>query len=430
MATPNPSRREALAAALAMPVLSLPGVLRLRAASRDAGTPTRQTSVIFVTLGGGASQFETYDPKPHAPAEVRGAFKSIQTAVPGVRFCELMPKQAALAKHLAVIRSVTHHEASHIALHVVETGYFLKNSGNVVAGEMPAVGSVAAKVRGTGPGGLPGFVSMPRMFYYSDPHHLGKRFAAFDVTADPNDPAYRVANLDLVKGVSPERMGERRELLRGVGDQTLHDLDGTAASLDSFQSQALELVTGEKARAALDIGREPEKLRDAYGRNAFGQRLLLARRLAEAGVPFVAVRTFDWDDHDKLPERMSKRSPEYDAGLSALFADLISRGLNRDVLVVAMGEFGRTPKVNGNAGRDHWPGTASVLLAGGNYAMGQAVGESNATGGTPAKSPYAPQQVLGMVYRHLGIDPGLTFPDFTGRPRHILEEREPITELT
>jgi hypothetical protein len=425
MSTPPFSRRDCLAAGVAAPLLALANVLRLRAAA----APTRGTSVIFVTLGGGASQFETYDPKPDAPAEVRGAFKSIPTAVPGVRFCELMPRQAALAKHLAVVRSVTHHEASHIALHVVETGYFLRNSANSLAGEMPAVGSVVAKARGAGPGGLPGFVSIPRMFAYSGPHHLGKRFSAFDVTADPNDPAYRVANLDPAKGLTPERIGERRELLAGVDDREIHDLDGTAAALDSFQRQAIELVTGETARAALDISREPAKLRDAYGRTPFGQRLLLARRLAEAGVPFVAVRTFDWDDHDKLPERMKARAPEYDAGLAALIGDLVSRGLNREVLVVAMGEFGRTPRVNAKAGRDHWPGVASVLIAGGGYAMGQAVGATNAAGGSVTQSPYAPQQVLGMAYRHLGIDPGLTFPDFSGRPRHVLEVREPIAEL-
>jgi hypothetical protein len=427
---PGLTRRNLLAAGLTFPAMSLPGVLRLRAASRDAGTPTRGTAVIFVMLGGGASQFETYDPKPDAPAEVRGDLKAIPTAVPGVQFCELMPRQASLMKHMAVVRSVAHHEASHIALHVVETGYFLKNSGNSLAGEMPAVGCVVAKARGGAAGGLPGYVSLPRMYAYSGPHHLGKRRAAFDVSADPNDPAYRVANLDLVKGVTPERMDDRRALLRSVGDtQQVLDIHDTAKEIDAFQRQALELVTGEKARTALDITREPEKVRDAYGRNSFGQRLLLARRLAEAGVPFINVRTLDWDDHDKLPERMRKRSPEYDTGIAALISDLVSRGMNRDVLVVAMGEFGRTPKVNQNAGRDHWPGVSSVLLAGGEYRMGQAVGASDSKGAAALRSPYLPQQVLGMVYRHLGIDPGLTFPDFSGRPRHVLEEREPISEL-
>ena len=424
------TRREWLVSGLAAPALSLPGILRLQATSRDAGTPSKSTAVIFVTLGGGASQFETYDPKPDAPIEYRGSFQSIPTSVPGIRFCELMPRQAALMKQLAIVRSVTHREASHIALHVVETGYFLQNSGNSRAGEMPAMGSIAAKVRGGGAGGLPGFISLPRMFAYSGPHYLGKRHAAFDINADPNDPAFRVANLDLAKGTLPEQLDERTDLLQDISRvERIRDLDGQAAAIDSFQRQALELITGKAARVAVDITREPMKVRDTYGRTPFGQRLLLARRLVEAGVPFVAVRTFDWDDHDKLPERMKKRSPEYDTGLAALITDLHARGMNRDVLVVAMGEFGRTPKVNANAGRDHWPGVGSVLLSGGDYRMGQAIGASDAKGAAPLRSPYPPQSILGMVYRHLGIDPALTFPDFTGRPRHVLEEREPIVEL-
>jgi uncharacterized protein (DUF1501 family) len=430
MTTSHPTRREWLAAGFAAPALSLPGVLARRAAARDLGSSPKPTAVIFVMLGGGIAQHESYDPKPDAPAEYRGAFQAILTAVPGVRFCELMPRQAAVMKHLAVVRSVTHHEASHIALHVVETGYFLRSSANARAGEMPAVGCVAAKVRGGGAGGLPGFVSLPHMDAYTGSHYLGKRFAAFDVPADPNDPAYRVANFDLAKGVTPDRVDDRQELLRSVDDaRRVLDLEGNAAAMDSFQRQALELLTGPAARTALDIAREPAKVRDAYGRTPFGQRLLLARRLAEAGVPFTVVRTFDWDDHDKLPERMKKRCPEYDTGLAALASDLHARGLSRDVLVVSMGEFGRTPRVNPAAGRDHWPGVASVLLAGGDYRMGQAVGATDAAGGTVTRSPYRPQQVLGMVYRHLGIDPAMTFPDFSGRPRAVLEEREPVAEL-
>jgi len=170
-------------------------------------------------------------------------------------------------------------------------------------------------------------------------------------------------------------------------------------------------------------------VRDAYGRNALGQRLLLARRLVEAGVPFINVRTFDWDDHEQLEPRMRSRLPEYDQGLATLIRDLRDRGMNRDVLVVAMGEFGRTPRVNVNAGRDHWPAVMSVLFAGGAYRMGQVIGASDARGAAVLRAPFHPQQVLGMLYRHLGIDPAMAFPDFSGRPRHILEEREPIREL-
>jgi hypothetical protein len=421
------SRRAFLAAPA---VLTLPAVLRLKAASEQAGSPARNTSVIFVMLGGGASQFETYDPKPAAPVEVRGPFRPVPTAVPGVSFCELMPKQAALMKHLAVVRSVTHHEASHVALHMVETGYFLQSITNATRGEMPAVGCVAAKVRGGGAGGLPGFVALPAAQAYSGPHYLGKRFAAFNVNADPTSPEFRVPNLDLVKGVAPDRFDDRRELLDVVDEgRRVLDTEGQSAAIDGFRRQALELMTGSRARAAFDLAAEPAALRDTYGRTAFGQRLVLARRMCEAGVPFVMVRTFDWDDHEGLPDKIKKRAPVYDAGIAALVSDLRERGMDRDVLVVAMGEFGRTPRVNPKAGRDHWPGIASVLFAGGRYQMGQVVGASDATGGAVKAAPYSPQRVLAMVYRHLGIHPGLTFPDHTGRPRHILEDRDPIPEL-
>ncbi|HEX5106569.1 MAG TPA: DUF1501 domain-containing protein, partial [Pirellulaceae bacterium] len=169
--------------------------------------------------------------------------------------------------------------------------------------------------------------------------------------------------------------------------------------------------------------------RDRYGRNAFGQRLVMARRLVEAGVPYVAVRTADWDDHAQLVSRMKARCPEFDRGIAALITDLRERGMTQDVLVVAMGEFGRTPRVNQNGGRDHWPAVASVLISGGRYRMGQVIGATDSHGAYVAAAPYQPQSVLALVYRHLGIDPSLTFLDYTGRPRYVLEERQSITEL-
>jgi uncharacterized protein (DUF1501 family) len=427
MPTSQPTRRDFARSALTLGGLSLPGVLRLRAATQAPPA----TAVIFIQLGGGASHMETYDPKPDAPAEYRGAFRAIRTSVPGVSFCELLPRQARLMHRLVVARSVQHHEASHIALHAVETGYFLKSNSNILKGEMPSVGSVVSRLRGEPSAGLPAYVSMPRAFAYSGPHYLGGRHAAFNVNGDPSAADFSVSNLALAKGLVPDCIGDRQALVRSFDNaRRLIDLDGQAPAMDDFQRQALDLVTGDRARTAFDLGREPTRLRDHYGKSAFGQRLLLARRLVEAGVPFVLVRTFDWDDHLKLPERMRGRAPEFDGGVAALIEDLRDRGLDKDVLVVAMGEFGRTPRVNPNAGRDHWPAVMSVLLAGGRWRAGQVVGASDSKGAFVAQAPYRPQQVLGMVYRHLGIDPGRTFPDFTGRPRHILEQREPIAELT
>ena len=406
--------------------LGLADLLRLRAAGSET---TSDTACIFVQLGGGASHFETYDPKPDSAAEYRGPCRAIQTSVPGVHFCELMPEQASLMNELAVVRSIRHQEASHIALHMVETGYFLRNATNSLRGEMPAVGAVVSRSRTAGRReSLPAYVSMPRPFAYSGPHYLGGQHASLNVDADPSATDFRVPNLQALLPI--ERIDDRRGLLRTFDSgRRIHDLTGNADAMDGFQTRAVDLVTGEKTRDAFDLGREDSRLRDRYGRNTFGQRLLLSRRLVEAGVPFVLVRTFDWDDHIGLEARMRRRAPTYDAGLAALIRDLKQRGLARRVLVVAMGEFGRTPRVNANGGRDHWPGVMSVLMSGGSYRMGQAIGASDKQGAAPVQSPYAPQSVLAMVYRHLGIDPAATFLDFAGRPRYILEGRQPIAEL-
>lgn len=428
------SRRDFFQAGLAAAVgsLTLPNILRLRAA---ASAENRSTAVIFVYLGGGPSQHETFDPKPDAPIEYRGPFRSIPTSVPGVHFSETLPHLAQCMKDVAIIRSVQHHEASHIALHVIESGYFLRNIANARNGEMPAVGCVAARVRGGGTGGLPGFVSLPRPGAYCGPAYLGAQYAPFIVNGNPAAADFEVANLALAKGLTHSVLRDRHRLLRSL-DNVPRGLqeDDAASSMGAFQAQAVELLTGERARQAFDLSQEPDRVRDRYGRTEVGQRMLLARRLVEANVPFVAVRHtpgtgIDWDDHVDLPGRMKRRTPAYDQGLAALIEDLRQRELHRDVLVVAMGEFGRTPKVNKDAGRDHWPAVASVLLAGGSYRMGQVIGATDSKGSSVTQAPYAPQNVLAMVYRHLGIDPSMTFPDFSGRPRHVLDEREPIVEL-
>jgi uncharacterized protein (DUF1501 family) len=427
------SRRRLLGSvALAGCGISLPAVLRQRAMA--APTDRHDTSVIFIQLGGGASQFETYDPKPDAPAEYRGAFGSISTAVPGVRFSELLPEQAKLMDKLAVVRSVHHHEASHIALHVVETGYFLQNSRNSIKGEMPTIGAIVARTRGQRARELPPAISLPKPFAYSDPHYLGARYNWFAIDDDPNVNNFRIQNLQPEARLNAQRLSVRRTLWTDLNEARAHSSaaasgSGEADAVDDFTRQAFDLLLGTRMQRAIDIAAESAATRDAYGRTPLGQRLLLARRLAEAGAPMIMVRMFGWDDHEKLDRNMLKRAPEYDHGVAALVRDLETRDLSKRVLVVAMGEFGRTPRVNGKAGRDHWPGTASVLIAGGNYRMGQAIGASDAKGAVPIAAPYAPQSVLAMVYRHLGIDPAATFNDFNGRPRYVLEERTPIAEL-
>ena len=429
--TANISRRGIIGVgSLALGGLTLTEILKLRALAAQSGRAERDTSVVFITLGGGPSQFETYDPKPDAPAEYRGSFGPIKTKVPGVQFCELLPCQAAIMDQLAIVRSVHHEQASHIAEHIVETGFDLKNSANSRAGEMPSVGAIVSRVRGTNDSGIPGYVSLPRHHAYAGAHWLGAQHHFFAVNDDPNDPSFKVSNLALSPQLNVTRLNDRQSLVREFDRfKQIHDLSGHADSLDAISQQAYDLITGKRAQQAFDIGQEPPQLRDRYGRNSLGQRMLLARRLVEAGVPFVTVRMFDWDDHKELEANIKQRASQYDFAISALIEDLRKRGMQNQVLVIAMGEFGRTPRINVNAGRDHWPAVNSVLISGGGYRMGQVIGATDDKASKVTAAPYRPQNVLAMVYRHLGIDPAMTFADYTGRPRYVLEEREPIVEL-
>lgn len=407
--------------------MSLPQLLRARAAAAAA---PRSTAVIYIELAGGPSHFETYDPKPTAPSEYRGPLSVVKTRIPGVAFSALMAEQAKIADKLAVVRSIAHNSGSHqTSAHLVQTGYYLRDRQNT-ENEMPCAGSIASRVRGANAEGLPAFVALPRRMRYGSAAFLGKGHNPFETVGDPNKSNFQVANLTLVKNLDLERLGDRRALLTSLdAARRVVDTRGVTQALDEFSAQAFEMVTGDRAREAFDIEAEPEKVRKAYGRNATGQSLLLARRLVEAGVTFVTVRVGGWDDHQKIADRMKQKGPDYDRGVASLVRDLCDRGLDREVLVVAMGEFGRTPRVNKTAGRDHWGAAMSVLLAGGGLKMGQVIGATNSKGETPVDRPHRPEHVLAMVYRHLGIDPQATFDDFSGRPRYVLEDAELIEEL-
>ena len=409
--------------------LGLLDVLKARLVAEQAGEAVRRTATIFVTLGGGPSQFETYDPKPNAAVEYRGNFSPINTRVPGVQFCELLPRQAAIADQLTIVRSVQHQQASHIAEHIVETGYDLRSSANARTGEMPSMGSVVSRIR-SGISTLPGYVSLPKHHAYAGPHWLGAQHRYFDVNDDPNAETFRVSNLSISDKLDVDRLKDRRSLAQRLGgERQIHDQAGEAASLDAVAEQAFDLITGQQAQQAFDIDQESPQLRERYGRNIVGQRMLLARRLVEAGVPFVTVRMGAWDDHENLDSKISERAPIFDTGITALIGDLRDRGLSQDVLVVAMGEFGRTPRINGKGGCDHWPAVNSVLISGGSYRMGQVIGATDSKASRVTEAAYQPQNVLAMIYRHLGIDPATTFPDYSGRPRYVLEERGLIQEL-
>jgi hypothetical protein len=411
--------------------LTLAEVFRHRALAAEAGVAavSENRSVIFLEMAGGPTQFETYDPKPDAPIEFRGPLQPVQTNTPGVIFSEYMVQQAKIMDKLAIVRSIHHNSNSHDpSSHLSQTGYY-KTGPKGGPNQMPCFGSIAAKFRGPNHSSLPPYVAVPQIMRNGQSAQLGKSFNPFETVADPNDPKHDVKNLSLVGNLTVTRLADRRGLLSALdGKRRLLDLSGSADSLDQFTQRAFDLVSGAKAREAFDLNREDTKLRDDYGRNTVGQSMLLARRLVEAGVTCVTVRVTGWDDHKQIAAGIKAKGPNYDRAVAALINDLYDRGMERDVLVVSMGEFGRTPRMNKNAGRDHWGAVMSVMLAGGGLQSG-VVGASNSKGEVPVNNPYRPENVLAIMYRHLGIDPSWTFADLSGRPRYILERNEIIREL-
>jgi len=421
--------------ALGLGGLTLPDLLRLRAAEAKAGKPAADTAVILLWCDGGPSQFETYDPKPDAPEEYRGPWKAIKTKVRAVHFGELLPKQAALADKLAVIRSCAHKESGHgSAVKNLNTGYPHPPNTNEGTFLYPSVGSTVAKVRENERGKLPHYVSVPAVGIFKGEvgggAYLGTAYEPFGVNPVDGPKAVQVPG-----ELTAERLLSRKALLASV-DRMRRDADasGMMEGMDTFTQQAFEMVTGKAAREALDLSREPDRTREKYGtalelKYSWGQNMLLARRLVEAGVSFVTVGCGGWDDHGEgLTKNLPRRAPVYDTAVSALIEDLHERGLEKKVVVLAWGEFGRTPRIN-KGGRDHWPNSMSVLLAGGGLKMGQVVGSTTDKGEKPKDRPLHPNDVLATVYKHLGIDHTRTFINPAGRPVPILPHGEPISEL-
>jgi hypothetical protein len=372
----------------------------------------------MIYLPGGPTHIDTYDPKPNAPAEIRGEFKPISTNVPGVQLCELFPKQAAMWDKFAVIRSLVgsneHSDSS------VMTGY--SEQLNRVQNH-PSFGSVVSKVRSGEESAVPPFVSLRGMSRGSDSGFLGIAHRPFAPSGPGN------ANLKLAGGVTSERLDERKHLL-DTFDDTRRDIDATGAmaGLDSYTEKAIEMVTSGVVRKALDLSNESSKTRERYGKDA-GQAFLTARRLVEAGVGCVTLSIGGWDTHSGNFNTMKRQLPQVDAALTSLIQDLHERGMQDDVVTVMWGEFGRTPKINMSAGRDHWPAVMSALVAGGGLKMGQAIGTSTANAERPKDRPYNIQQVLATLYTAIGIDPAQTFNNGSGRPMYLLDQRDPVTEL-
>ncbi|MFN0051705.1 MAG: DUF1501 domain-containing protein [Planctomycetales bacterium] len=449
-ACPGPLRRREFlqAGALALGGLGLADVLRGRV---SAGEERRDTSVILLYLHGGPSQLETYDLKPLAPIEYRSLFDPISTNVPGISICDQFPLQARIADKFSLVRSVHHTMSSHTDGGIeVLTGKTptRPDPTSQSKSEHPDLGSIAARLRGPHPDAIPRYVAIPQALYMTRPGYLGLHHGAFAV-GDPSQPDWSPPDLTLAGGIDGARFGERRSLREGLDRLRRQvDLRGSVEGMDKFQSLAYAMLTGPEVATAFDLSREEETLRDRYGRHRWGQGCLLARRLAEAGTSVVTLyidtprsgpEFTNWDDHIMNAGRpghfagyMKTRLPYLDQALSALIEDIFARSLDRRIMVVVLGEFGRTPRLSHNAngtGRDHWPDSQSVLLSGGGLRMGQVVGATNSKAEFPTERPLTPKDILATIYRHLGIDYHSAFPDHSGRPVHILNEGAPIAEL-
>ncbi len=398
--------------------LTLVDMLRLRHASaaNTRQSPRSHKAAIMIYLPGGPSHMDMYDLKPNAPAEYRGEFKPIPTNVPGVQICEHFPLQAKMWDKLAAIRSIVSVDEHSDSL--VMTGY--PERVNVIANH-PSFGSVISKLRSSSSTNVPPFVSLRGMSRGTEPGYLGIAHRPFT----PGGPGN--ANLRLANGVTLDRLHDRRALLASF-DTLRRDIDasGTMSGMDSYTEKAIEMVTSGVVRDALDLSKEDPKVRERY---KGVEQFLTARRLIEAGVGCVTLSIGGWDTHGKNFETLKRQLPKVDQGIANLIQDLHDRGLDQDVVTIMWGEFGRTPRINREAGRDHWAPVMSALIAGGGLKMGQMVGSSTEKGERPKDRPCTVQQVLATIYLALGIDPAMTFPNGSGRPMHLLDDREPIREL-
>jgi len=411
--------------------LTLGDALRLQAAAnpQHPNTPTPQhpntPSCILIWLDGGPSHLDTFDLKPDAPAEVRGEFQPIPTKADGVRICEHLPRTATVMDRVALIRSLTHELGNH------DTGsrYLLTGHRPSAAVEFPSLGSIAAKEAGASLG-LPPYVAIPDAVASAGPGYLSGAYAPFSVGGDPSRPDYRVKDLSRPAALRPERLEERRAMVRALDDFSRKvDGGGVVKSRDAYFERAYSLITSPKAKAAFDLSSEPPAAREAYGRSRIGAGCLLARRLVEAGARFVTVVDRGWDTHQQifkvLPDAFfpgSGKLPSLDRAYSALLRDLSDRGLLGSTLVVLMGEFGRTPKLNAAGGRDHWPRAGCALLAGGGVRGGQAVGKTDAYGEAPVEEPVRPEDLAWTMLELLGIDPRKEYRTPDGRPMKLLAE--------
>jgi len=383
-------------------------------------------NAIFLWLGGGPAHLDTFDPKPEATPEVRGDFGMIPTSLSGCRVSELLPRMAGQMHRVTLIRSVTHN----IGSHAPGSLYLLTGSKPLPSLKYPTYGSVVTREK-KGVQDMPPFVAVPLEPPESPgAGYLGVAYNSFSVNADPQAANFSVRGITLPDGTPAERVERRNQLLERLDGFAGQKGDEVLAGLDRFQQQAYDIVRSPRARTAFDLNHEAPRLRDQYGRTTFGQSCLLARRLVEAGTRFVTVYTTGWDTHGQNFKNLKEKLvPPVDQGLAALLEDLEVRGLFETTVVFLVGEFGRTPKINKNAGRDHWPYSMFALLAGGKIPRGLVYGETDAGGERPKDKAVLPDDVAATFYAALGIDPKKEYQSSTGRPIQIVHDGSPIREI-
>ena len=438
--------------------LTLPGLLRLQQAAaapadpRVKATAGRARSVILLFLSGGPAHQDMWDLKPDAPAEIRGTFRPIATTVPGIDVSEHMPRMARLADKYAIVRSVHHQQSNHpAAAYWMMIGSPIARPANE-AGAMsrvdrPHPGSALAKLLGPSANvNVPPFVMLPEAMNPNGPERagqyagfLGAAFDPYRINSDPNLPNYSPGALELPPELTPLRLGDRRSLLGVLQAQgRLRDCGESPEDFDVQYGRAFDLIASPAAQRAFDLKAEPDSVRDRYGRHVFGQSVLLARRMVEAGVRLVHV---NWVRHDNgtggqgydshrnhLEWARTDLLPPTDAAFSALVEDLDARGLLDETLVIMMGEFGRTPRFNSAGGRDHWPQCFSVVMAGGGIRGGQVYGSSDKAAAYPASDPVTPGDVIATLYHCLGVDPQTLIHDVQDRP-YVLADGSPLLTL-
>ena len=407
--------------------ITLPSLLEHEARLKANGVETKDTSLIIVFLQGGLSTIDTWDMKPEAPAEFRGDFSPISTVLPGVQISEHLPKISKVHDKFSLVRSFGHANSNHgQADHFMLTGYphgpgF--NGGLKPNNQKPCVGAVIGKELGPR-GGVPPYVCLPRMHNSAGSSYLGSSATPFVVGADPNAPDFKVPDLAPPVAVQSRRLNDRRALLKTINryeQSTVIQANQGARAMRTFQEKAFELMTSDATKAAFDINSEPDAVRERYGRNMLGQSCLMARRLIEAGVRCAFVNHIDWDTHyNNFHVLKNELLPKLDAAMSSLLTDLDERGMLDSTMVLVTGEFGRTPRINKDAGRDHWGPSCAIAMAGGGVQGGRIIGASNERAERPATAPYGPADLMATIYHGMGIDPEREFLTPEGRPVPIV----------